>query len=57
LIISSSVVCFFGDKGVIVFLMPTLHIFSYITTRTSYFSMRWWWSPLWTKPTRFVGIL
>jgi len=24
-------------------------------TRTSSFSMKWWWSPLWTRPTRWVG--
>jgi hypothetical protein len=32
-------------------------IFSYIMARTSYFSMRWWWGPLCTRPTRLVGLL
>jgi hypothetical protein len=32
-------------------------IFSYIMARTSYFSMRWWWSPLCTSPIRWVGFL
>jgi len=30
-------------------------IFSYIMVRTSYFSMRWWWCPLCSRPTSWVG--
>jgi len=29
--------------------------FNFIMARTSYISMRWWCSPLCTRPTRFVG--
>jgi len=30
---------------------------SYIMARTSYFSMRWCWGSLCTRPTRWVGVL
>ena len=36
-------------------LMPTQQFFSYIMARTSYFSMRWWWGQLCTRPTSSVG--
>ena len=32
-------------------------ISSYIMAKTSYFSMRWWWSLLCARPTRLVGFL
>jgi hypothetical protein len=32
-------------------------IFSYFLARTSYFSMRWWWGTLCTRPPRWVGFL
>ena len=32
----------------------TQQFFSYIMVRTSLFSMRWWWGPLCTRPTRLV---
>jgi hypothetical protein len=32
-------------------LTPTQQFFNYIMARTSYFSMRWWWGPLCTRPT------
>jgi hypothetical protein len=35
-------------------LMPIQQFFSYIMTRTSLFSMRWWWGPLCTRPTHWV---
>ena len=38
-------------------LTPTRQYFSYITTTTSSCSMRWWWDPLCTRPTRLVGVL
>jgi len=37
--------------------MPTQQFFSYIKARTSSFSVRWWWSPLCTRPTCWVGFL
>jgi len=34
------------------------HFFSYIMVRTRYILMRWWWwCPLFTRPTRLVGLL
>jgi hypothetical protein len=40
-------------------LTPIQQFFSYmyIMARTSLFSMRWWWGPLCTRPTRWVGFL
>jgi hypothetical protein len=38
-------------------LTPTQQFFSYIMARTNQFSMRWWWGPLCTNPTHFVGFL
>ena len=35
-------------------LTPTHQYFSYIMARTNYFSMRWRWGPLCTRPTRLV---
>ena len=35
--------------------MPTQQFFSYIMARKSWFSMRWWWGQLWSRPTRWVG--
>jgi hypothetical protein len=35
-------------------LKPSEHFFSYIIARASYISMRWWWCPLCTRPTREV---
>jgi hypothetical protein len=37
-------------------LMPTQQFFSYILARMR-FSMKWWWGPLCTRPTRLVGFL
>jgi len=34
-------------------LTPTQQYFSYIIART----MRWWWSPLCSRATRWVGFL
>ena len=38
---------------------PTQQFFSYTMARTSQFSMRrrWWWGPLCSRPTRWVGFL
>jgi hypothetical protein len=36
---------------------PTQHLFSYIMAKTSKFSMRWWWGPLCSRPTRCVEFL
>jgi hypothetical protein len=36
--------------------MPTQQFFSYILARMR-FSMKWWWGPLCTRPTRLVGFL
>jgi len=36
-------------------LKPIQQFFSYIMARTSKFSMGWWWIPLCTRPTRWVG--
>jgi hypothetical protein len=33
----------------------TFFLFDHIMARTSLFSMRWWWGPLCSKPTRWVG--
>ena len=38
-------------------LTPTQQLFSYNIARTSYFSMRWWWGLLCTRPTCLVGFL
>jgi len=38
------------------YLTPTL-FFSYIMARTSYFSMKWWWGTLCTRPTHLAGFL
>ena len=38
-------------------LTPIQQFFSYIMARTSRFSMRWWWGPLCTRPTRGVRFL
>jgi len=38
-------------------LTPIQQFFSYIVARTSWFSMRWWWGPLCTRPTCWVGFL
>jgi hypothetical protein len=35
-------------------LAPSHKFCSYIMARTSEFSMRWWWGPLCTRPTRLV---
>jgi len=32
-------------------LMPTQQFFRNIMAKTSYFSMRWWWGPLCSRPT------
>jgi len=32
--------------------MPSEQYVIYITIRTSYISMRWWWCRLYTRPTR-----
>jgi len=37
--------------------MPIQQFFSYIMARTSQFSMRWWWGPLCSRPTHWVGFL
>jgi len=34
--------------------MPNHQFFSYIMARTSQFSMRWWWCPRCSRPTRWV---
>jgi len=33
-------------------LTPTQQFVSYIMAKISQFSMRWWWCPLCTRPTR-----
>jgi hypothetical protein len=38
-------------------LTPIQQFFSYIMARISLFSMRWWWGPLCSRPTRWVGFL
>ena len=38
-------------------LTPIQQLHSYISARTSQFSMRWWWDPLCTRPTRWAGFL
>jgi len=38
-------------------LSPTQQFFSYIMVRTSSILMRWWWGPLCSKPTRWIGFL
>ena len=38
-------------------LMPIQQFFSYIMARTSWFSMRWWWGLLCTRPTVLAGFL
>ena len=38
-------------------LMPNQQFFSYIMARTSWFSMRWWWDPICTRPARLFGFL
>ena len=35
-------------------LTPIQQVFSYIMVGTGYFSMRWWWDPLCSRPTRWV---
>jgi len=37
--------------------MPTQQFFSYIMARTCYFSMKWWWGPVCTRPTHLLGFL
>ena len=37
-------------------LTPIQQLFSYIMARACYFSMRWSWGPLCTRPTRRVGL-
>jgi len=38
-------------------LTPSEQFFSHIMARTSYISMRWWWSMPSTRPTHLVGFL
>jgi hypothetical protein len=38
-------------------LTPIQQFFSYIMARISSFSMRWWWGPLCTWPTRWIELL
>jgi len=38
-------------------LTPTPQLFSYIMARTSYFSMKWRWGPLYTRPTSLFWFL
>jgi len=38
-------------------LTPIQQFVSYIMARTSSFSVRWWWGPLCTRPTRWGGFL
>jgi len=37
--------------------MPTQQFFSYIIATTSYFSMRWWWGSLCTRPTLLLSVV
>ena len=32
-------------------------MFSYIMARSSSFSMKWWWSPLYTRSARLIGFI
>jgi len=39
------------------YLTKNVQFFNYIMGRTSHILMIWWWCPLCTRPTRWVGFL
>ena len=49
--------CFLGIEWLLFNAYSPIFHLLYIMEKTSWFSMRWWWGPLCSRPTHWVGFL